>query len=319
MLNRRQISAVAALLLLAATLVHRAHAASPNDLALHQNAAPPFRFVVFGDTRFTNPADTAAANPTIRHAMVRAIAGEHPAFIAISGDLVYVGENPNDWKVWDSETSAWHDAGIPIYPALGNHDLKGNQATALGNYFARFPDLQQHRYYSVRVANCLLLTLDSALDENAGPQGEWIARQLDRIPAGVKFVLFVMHHPPMTNSTDNAKGGGHSERAREQAFAAMLEQRQQHTSAHFVVFGGHVHNYERYAHGGVTYFVTGGGGATPYIVVRTPQDAYQNPGVNYHYLTVDVTKDTMTITMHRVDLNGGRENWTTPDKVTIGD
>ncbi len=59
-------------------------------------------------------------------------------------------------------------------------------------------------------------------------------------------------------------GGGHSARAREQALAKMLEERQLKTRPHFIVFSGHVHNYERYEHHGVTYIVTGGGGATPY-------------------------------------------------------
>ena len=43
----------------------------------------------------------------------------------------------------------------------------------------------------------------------------------------------------------------------------MLEERQAHARARIVVFSGHVHNYERHEHGGVTYFVSGGGGAPP--------------------------------------------------------
>ena len=31
---------------------------------LHSNADTPFRFVVYGDTRFTDPADTHAASPS---------------------------------------------------------------------------------------------------------------------------------------------------------------------------------------------------------------------------------------------------------------
>lgn len=37
----------------------------------------------------------------------------------------------------------------------------------------------------------------------------------------------------------------------------MLEQRQRNTRARFVVFSGHVHNYERHEHGGVTDSVPG--------------------------------------------------------------
>jgi len=38
----------------------------------------------------------------------------------------------------------------------------------------------------------------------------------------------------------------------------MLEERQAHGRARFVVFSGHVHNYGRHEHGGAAYFVSGG-------------------------------------------------------------
>src|SRR5580704_11147303 len=137
---------------------------------LQAKVSAPFRFVAYGDTRFTDPKNTNAANAPVREALVRAIADEHPAFISIGGDVVYKGDDGNDWKVWDKETAAWAADKIPIYPALGNHDLYGNQKVALANYFQRFPDLQTNRYYSVRAANTLLLVLDSSLDETSGPQ-----------------------------------------------------------------------------------------------------------------------------------------------------
>ena len=67
-----------------------------------------------------------------------------------------------------TETSIWRDKKIPVYPALGNHDLHGDEKIALGNYFQRFPDLKNSRYYSVRAANTLTLVLDSSQDEASG-------------------------------------------------------------------------------------------------------------------------------------------------------
>ena len=101
----------------------------------------PFHFVAYGDTRFHDPKDTDAANAPVRRALVQAIAGTNPAFICFTGDIVYNGHDVDDWKVWDSETSIWREKKIPIYPALGNHDLHGSEQVALGNYFHRFPDL----------------------------------------------------------------------------------------------------------------------------------------------------------------------------------
>src|SRR5208337_2916498 len=107
----------------------------------------------------------------------------------------------NDWKIWDNETAVWRANRIPVYPAIGNHELRGDEKVALANYFERFPDLKGSRYYSVRAANTLLLVLDSSLDEVSGPQGRWLAGKLDNIPADVDFVFLMFHHPPYTSSS----------------------------------------------------------------------------------------------------------------------
>src|ERR1022692_1404170 len=287
-------------------------------VALQLQVDTPYRFVAYGDARFHDPKDTEAANPPVRQALVQAIAEVNPAFISFGGDIVYNGYDANDWKVWDSETSVWREKKIPVYPALGNHDLHGDEKVALANYFQRFPDLKNSRYYSVRAANELMLVLDSSLDETSGAQGQWLASKLDNIPSDVDFVFLVFHHPPYTSSSD-AKlfGGGHSARATEQHLAKMLEERQGHAGARFVVFSGHVHNYERHEHGGVTYFVSGGGAAHAYPIERAPDDPFQSKQVNYHYLLVEVDHQQMKVTMNRLDLTSGKPVWTHPDSVTI--
>src|ERR1700683_581439 len=174
---------------------------------LQVDLKPPFRFVAYGDTRFHDPKDTDAANPPVRVALVQAIAEIDPAFICFTGDIVYNGNDGNDWKVWDRETSIWRDKKITVYPALGNHDLHGDPNVALGNYFQRFPDLKNSRYYSVRAANTLTVVLDSSLQEAGGPEGEWLLDKLDRVPLDVDFVFLMFHHPPYTSSSD-AKGLG---------------------------------------------------------------------------------------------------------------
>jgi hypothetical protein len=285
---------------------------------LQQKVSVPFRFVAYGDTRFHDPKDAEAANPPVRVALVQAIADVNPAFVCFTGDIVLNGNDVNDWKVWDTETSIWRDKNIPIYPSLGNHDLHGDEKIALGNYFQRFPDLKNSRYYSVRAANTLMLVLDSSLDESAGPQGQWLATKLDSIPPDVDFVFLMFHHPPYTSSSDEKKfGGGHSARPHEQALGKLLEERQPHTRARFVVFSGHVHNYERHEHGGVTYFVSGGGAAHAYPIERAPDDPFQSKEVNYHYLLVEVDQQQLKVTMNRLDLTTGKAVWTQPDSVKI--
>jgi len=285
---------------------------------LQVDLKPPFRFVAYGDTRFHDPKDTDAANPPVRVALVQAIAEVNPAFICFTGDIVYNGNDGNDWKVWDSETSIWRDKKITVYPALGNHDLHGDPNVALGNYFQRFPDLKNSRYYSVRAANTLMVVLDSSLQETGGPEGEWLSDKLDHVPPDVDFVFLMFHHPPYTSSSDaKALGGGHSARMTEQALAKVLEERQAHARFRIVVFSGHVHNYERHEHGGVIYFVSGGGGAHAYPIERATDDPFQSKKINYHYLLVEVDRQRLKVTMNRLDLTSGKAVWTQPDSVQI--
>jgi acid phosphatase type 7 len=308
----------AAAILLTLTCCTKKSSAQTVSVDLNADVKTPFRFVAYGDTRFHDPKDTDAANPGVRVALVQAIADANPAFVCFTGDIVYNGYDTNDWKVWDSETSIWRDKHIPVYPSLGNHDLHGDQKAALGNYFQRFPDLRGSRYYSVRAANSLILVLDSALDEETGPQGAWLTEKLDHIPSEVDFVFLMFHHPPYTSSSDAKMfGGGHSARSSEQALAKTLEERQAHAHYRIVVFSGHVHNYERHEHGGVTYFVTGGGAAHAYPIPRAKDDPFQSKEVNYHYLLVNVEHQQLTVTMNRLDLTSGKAVWTQPDSVKI--
>ncbi len=289
-----------------------------NHVALEQSVPAVFRFVVYGDMRFHDPTDAVASNPPVRRALVAAIDREQPAFIALGGDIVYVGESQEDWRVWDSETSIWREHKIPVYPALGNHELKGDLRTAFGNYFSRFPDLHESRFYSVSVGNALLLMLDSSLDETSGPQGEWVRAQLDRVPASVDFVFLLFHHPVYTSSSNQkVMEGGHSARRPEEELGLYLEARQKASRARYIVFNSHVHNYERHEHGGVTYFVTGGGGAHAYAIERRATDLYKDPGINYHYMLAEVDHNRITITMNKVEIKDGKELWTKPDSVSI--
>jgi hypothetical protein len=310
-----------AVLILGCTACSRSRSQAPppaEPVELQLQVSLPFHFVAYGDSRFHDPQDTEAANPPARQALVQAIAETNPAFISLTGDIVYNGYDKDDWKVWDSETSVWRTKKIPVYPALGNHDLHGDEKIALGNYFERFPDLKNSVYYSVRAANIFLLVLDSSIDESAGPQGQWLTRKLYHVPGDVDFVFIVFHHPPYTSSSEAKNfGGGHSARSPEQNLAKMLESRQQNLRARLVVFSGHVHNYERHEHGGVTYFVTGGAGAHAYPIERAQDDPFQSKEVNYHYLQVEVDRNRLKITMHRLDLTSGAAVWTQPDSVAI--
>jgi acid phosphatase type 7 len=278
-------------------------------VALDAGVKAPFSFVAYGDIRFMETSNIKDSDPIRRKILVQKIAGEKPAFLLITGDLVANGGVAQQWSVFDNESSPFQAAGVKLYPALGNHDLRGDLPVALKNYFQRFPYLQQNRYYSVRADNVMVLTLDSSLDHPGGPEMQWFERQIDALPDGIQFVVVQLHHPPLTRSTDSVFGGGHAPRAVEQDMAGFLESKAAKSKAKFIVVAGHVHNYERYERNGVMYIVTGGGGATPYMIQRQSNDAYKDIGASYHYCHFDVKPGQIEMHMVKLDLLGNKPTW----------
>ena len=280
--------------------------------------AYPFTFVGYGDIRFTNPVDTRDSNPQMRQAEIARIARENPAFVLISGDLVLRGDNAQDWKVFYAETAPLRRAGTELFPALGNHDVRGEEKQALANYFQRFPQLGYRRWYSVRAGSVLVFVLDSTSDDGPGSeQWRWLEHRLDRLPVDVDFVLVTLHHPPVTHSSDHVSGGGHSARPQEQQLGLLLEKYQQRLRARMIVLAGHVHNYERYQQGGVTFIVSGGGGATPYTIQRASDDFYREPGPTYHICNFTVDGGELRFQMLKLTLAANQPLWTVGDSFVL--
>src|SRR5260221_61234 len=121
--------------LLGCVLAGAALTAQTQPVDIQINRSSRVHFVAYGDTRFTDPADTNAANPEARRQLVKAIANAHPDFVTFGGDITYNGNDPDDWKVYDSETAIWREKHIRVYPALGNHELHGDLKVSLANYF----------------------------------------------------------------------------------------------------------------------------------------------------------------------------------------
>ena len=63
-----------------------------------------------------------------------------------------------------------------------------------------------------------------------------------------------------------------------------------------------MHNYERFEQAGVTYIVSGGGGATPYYFDRSPFDKFQGGNsINYNYVRFEIDGTHLKGTMLRLD------------------
>ncbi len=283
----------------------------------------PFQFSALADTRFSDSERSPEASfPHIRQALLRRIAEEKHDFVVIAGDIVHKGASEYDWRNFDLERKIVGGAGVRIFPALGNHDVEGGPVeVALGNYFARFPELGGRRWYSVRYGPVLLLMLDSMSRMDVGtPQGDWLRTRLDQVPADADYLVLVLHHPSYTRSTERFLGyfgGGHKARLQEQRLARLLEERSKTLRAHVIQVAGHVHNYERYLVNGVNYVVTGGGGSPAHLVDRHPQDFYNQEGATFQLCRFTVDRDQLKFEMLRVQVLEDRTLWSVQDSFVL--
>ena len=274
--------------------------------------------IAYGDMRFTDPADQEVTNPKVRRWLVDRIASEHPDAVLLSGDVPYNGAVENDYEVFRQETTSWRDGKLRIYPAIGNHELHGDEIKRPKNWWHTFPELNHRRWYSVALGNAFIVTLDSNLPLTAGSrQAEWMLDQLAHIPAGTQFVFVSIHHPPVADSI--AGTHSHDVRPNERALSLMLENQATKLNAKIIVVAGHIHNYQRFYKNGVVYLVSGGGGAKPYPIERTPADLFKWNGFpNYHYLKFVFDGTSLRATMYRVkDPSSTQPSWEVKDTFTV--
>jgi hypothetical protein len=278
--------------------------ASPATFSIPQSELhEPLTLVAYGDMRFTDPSNTTATNPVARRALIDRIAAEHPDALFLNGDVPYIGGNPADYAQFHLESSPWRDAGLRVYPALGNHEFKQcAEQVCLENWWAEFPQLQRRRWYSVQLGDRLRAI---ALDTDAplvpgSEQMNWLAAQLAALPPPVRFVLIWMHHPVVS---DGGGADSHDDpRPNEIALRDFLKNAVPASAAQFLVVSAHIHNYERFSRDGIAYLVSGGGGAKPTPVTRGPDDLYQdNDFPNFHYLKLVLEGNRLSGTMFRLD------------------
>jgi hypothetical protein len=281
----------------------------------------PLVLIAYGDIRFTDIRETEASSPPARRALVAKIAAENPSAVFINGDLPFHGITA-DYEVYRAETQVWRDKHIRIYPALGNHELSTCfEASCLDRWWSAFPELRGLRWYSVAVGSKLVgIALDSDVSLLPGSaQRTWLESQIASLDPTVRVVLIVMHHPPVAD-VQTVKLVDHNPRPNEQALAAYLQAAAARSTVRFVVSAGHIHNYERLAQGGVTYLVSGGGGATPYEVDRTAADLYQDEDFpNYHYVRFELHGTLFSGEMIRLEDHAARTpaHWRTRDRFEI--
>jgi hypothetical protein len=275
--------------------------------------------IAYGDMRFTDPKETKATNPSVRKMLVDKIASEKPAAIVISGDVPYVGERAADYAQFHTETAPWRAEHIPVFAALGNHELRGDEQKCLENWWNEFPQLRGKRWYMAEIGpKIVVLSLDSAMPLTLGSeQIKWVEQQLVDLKKPVRFVIFNLHHPPVAD-VETGEGASHNARPNEIALADYLKTAPQSKRVRFIVNAGHIHNYERFFRDGTVYFVSGGGGAAPVPVTRDLSDLYKGTGYpNYHYLKLVLSGKHLLGEMIRLDPSPAKATWEVKDRFRI--
>jgi len=251
------------------------------QLRTETDAADPYRFVFFGDTR-TNHGD--------HRSVVDRIAAEEPAFFLHTGDLVANGESESDWTTF-FEVEGGLVRDVTLYPVLGNHESNGVRYLEL---FAPPDDLAPgtENYYALTFATSAFLMVDLYLSDYSpgSAQHTWLEDTLQSLAADPSIHLrFVgLHHGPYDS-------GPH---------ASNLSVRDDLTPLFEaygvdVVFSGHDHVYERSTVGGIKYVVTGGGGAPLYSASGDWWTEVTEAVL--HYVVVDVEGPRAEVVIKRVD------------------
>ena len=266
----------------------------------------PFRFDVFADQ----------GDCTHNHAACRVIAGiaaDRPSFVLGAGDLSYANEHgPGIWDQWLDQVQAYTKTA-PLMPTVGNHEFPAGDPTALyadplADFKGHFvlPPTAHKDYYSFTYSGVHVV----ALPEIYVPMGpgtpfrRWLDADLttaDRDPL-VRWTVAFDHRPFYSS--------GQRHGPYEQFVHDELPTLEQHHVD--LVLSGHEHNYERTlplrggtvvsrdrTHvrkgQGITYVLTGGGGAGTYddFGPMPVWDAVR--GVHHEHLRIDVTPTALHV------------------------
>jgi fibronectin type 3 domain-containing protein len=159
-----------------------------------------WKFIAVGDTRGTGSPDII--NTPILTELASEIVAQGAQFVLMPGDLVSSGSLAG-FQAWKSIMAPVYQAGIRVYPVMGNHDTA--DAPAYLQVFG--PDLPANgpagevgRTYAFSWDNVLILGLDTELNVGRVNQS-WV----DGILAANSFPhIFVMGHRPAfkANHTD---------------------------------------------------------------------------------------------------------------------
>ncbi len=232
-----------------------------------------FSFAVVGDSGSEGKGQLAVA---------RLLENLEPDLILHTGDVVYpAGEE----RHYDRRFFAPYRRlikTVPVFPVLGNHDVrKGHAAAFLENFHPPLDNPRStKRYYSFDWGNTHFVALDSELyygDKGSDPEEQKAFLEQDLAATRKRWRVVFLHRSPYGSSRH---GGDRAVRENlEPLFVKYGVD---------LVFGGHDHVYERTVPiKGVTYVVSGGGGRRLYRAGKGDLTAYSKSAHHAVFVRVD--------------------------------
>lgn len=243
--------------------------------------AKSLKFCVYGDTRDGHE---------IHKRIVALMLKQNPDLIVQTGDLVRTGSDNSLWAIYDEITGEARKK-VPFYSARGNHDVGGT------GYEERVtsPYTSGNKlYYSFDKASChfIALAIDtkSAYDAESA-QYKWLIEDLESTKKSKPAHIFVFFHVPPYSI------GSHGSDLDVRKVLCPVFQKYGVRA----VLTGHDHNYYRTTREGITYIVTGGGGASLYDV--HPDQAIEGDKFEkvHNCVVVEVKDKTVSFTALRDD------------------
>jgi acid phosphatase type 7 len=265
-----------------------------------------FRFLVYGDNRTDDAAHAA---------VVRAMVASASSFLVNTGDMVEHGGSASQWQTFfDIEASLTRER--PIFAVVGNHELVEGAGADYVRYFgpaelpkaivAPAPTITGVPLHDAGVlplsldqlsgtfrwSNARFFMINGMVSYTSGPTRAWLDQVLAESDAepGLVWRIVVVHHGLRSSGPH-----GDNKLLQEANVADVLR-------AHKVdlVISGHDHIYERGFADGLSYLVSGGGGAPVYRIKKAEPTSRRYESVR-HFVEASVSPAAIQFMATRPD------------------
>lgn len=236
------------------------------------------RFAVLGSSGVANDA---------QHAIADELAADAPDFVLHTGDVVFPRGGLCHYGL--RYFGPYEDlvGNSPVVPAIGEIDLKSNNGRAFREIFSLPTTTSEPAplYHAFDYGPVHVVVLDSELYERNDRSG--IDAQRDWLTADLRANtlpwMVVVLHRPLYSSTSGAV---------DDTIGVDLQPIFEANGVDLVL-SGHVRNYERFQPGdGITYVVTGGGGAG-LQALGSDRTSVAAASV-HHFLSIEATPDRLS-------------------------